>query len=573
MSNQNTPLTMDAYRNAAFRKAVIAQLHQGKATGKTPEQVAREIASEQRAIAEAIVTPEFIDAASAVLLDVQKQVAPNTRYQTLPAQAKEAMQQIMRRRAAEAMAFSEIVTRPDYYLPLAKESPTNTPVTPSLRDVKMKDVLDDLLHLDAASAPQVIAHIDATAKGMILEHDELAAAFDPNGALHKPLMEALAKQLPATSEARIHSMTLDWLQERQAAAKLTSDLAANEGAAYREAVRRSKEWHERPITKVALPATAQMEKTPEQIEKEKTASQHAEDIAYTINHSLYCTLTDFLNPPINAATDGYLRWLIPGCGHDHSKDGGHHHHDHGGHCTHPDHHYHPPSNLSRWEKVKLASNQAFSKERFVQYTKGEFIGDFGAVPLTIGVQRMFPNFMNGVRKLCEPVMRPIFTWGVKRDNKSWAKKHHVAADSQEYKDHAAKVYEYEMSHFPQAVVWTGFSLGLNTGYQVFADKTPMPFASKLALKSGSVLSGVLVTAGVVVAARALAPNKMHSFDTWTSKNAILPATKTVGKLFGVKEEDVERMAEKDKEKDAAPTWKMRMEIQQSQEKQMGSVIT
>jgi hypothetical protein len=105
-------------------------------------------------------------------------------------------------------------------------------------------------------------------------------------------------------------------------------------------------------------------------EQRKTEQQRAEDIAYTINHSLYCTLTDFLNPPINAATDGWLRWLMPGCGHDHSKDGGnHHHHDHehphehGATCKH--HHHHEPPK-SRWEKVKAASRQAFSKERFVQ---------------------------------------------------------------------------------------------------------------------------------------------------------------------------------------------------------------
>jgi len=308
--------------------------------------------------------------------------------------------------------------------------------------------------------------------------------------------------------------------------------------------------------------------TPEEIERHKTSQQNAEDIAYTINHSIYCSITDFLNPPINAATDGYLRWLIPGCGHDHSTDGGHHH-GHAEQCAHPDHHHHLPSNASRWEKVKLASKHAFSKQRFVQYAKGEFIGDFGAVPLTIGVQRMFPNFMNGVRKLCEPIMRPLFAWGVERDNKNWAKKHNVAADSQEYKDHAAKVYEYEMRHFPQAVVWTGFSLALNTGYQMWADKSQIPFAQKFLLKSTSVLSGILVTAGVVVAARALAPNTIHSFDSWTGKHAILPATKAIGKIFGVKEADVDRMAEKDKAQDAAPTWKMRMEHQQSQEHMTG----
>jgi hypothetical protein len=256
---------------------------------------------------------------------------------------------------------------------------------------------------------------------------------------------------------------------------------------------------------------------------------HAEDIAYTINHSLYCTLTDFLNPPINAATDGYLRWLIPGCGHDHSSDGGHHH---------------APANATHWEKTQHEFKHSFSKDRFAEYAKGEFIGDFGAVPLTIGIQRLFPDFMNGVRKVCEPVMRPVFNWGVARDTKKWAKENNIAIDSAEYKEHATKIYQYEMNHFPQAVVWTGFSLGLNTAYQMFADKSPMTFHHKFALKSTSVLSGVVVTAGVVVAARALAPQKMHSFDTWTGKNAILPATKTVGKWFGVKEEDVERMQQK-----------------------------
>ena len=290
--------------------------------------------------------------------------------------------------------------------------------------------------------------------------------------------------------------------------------------------------------------------SPEEYERRKTKEQQAEDIAYTINHSLYCTLTDFLNPPINAATDGYLRRLFPGCGHDHSQDGGHHHHhhDHGPNCSHDHHHHHdhhhPDPNMSRWERVKLASKNAFSKERFWAYAKGEFIGDFGAVPLTIGIQRGFPNFMHGLRKLCEPIAKPIFKLGVERDSKNWAKENHVEVGSEAYNDRKQQVYEYEMSHFPQAVVWTGFSFGLNTAYQVHTDKTPMPLGEKWALKSSSVLSGILVTAGMVVAARAFMPYRMHDFDSWMGRNAIMPTTKGVAKMFGVKEEDVDRMAAK-----------------------------
>ncbi len=292
--------------------------------------------------------------------------------------------------------------------------------------------------------------------------------------------------------------------------------------------------------------------TPAEREKRKTADQRAEDIAYTINHSLYCTLTDFLNPPINAATDGWLRWLIPGCGHDHSKDGTNCHHEHGTSCTHD--HHHPPLTGTRWNRVKQATKQSFSKERFIQYAKGEFIGDFGAVPLTIGVQRYFPNVMKGIRKLTEPLMRPIFRYGIERSSKGWAQRNDVDTESQEYRDHVQTVYEHEMGHFPQAVVWTGFSLGLNVGYQMHADKcTHIPFMNKLALKSTSVLSGVLVTAGMVVAARAFVPHKMRELDKWTSHNVILPATKTVGKVFGVKEDDVNRMVEKHNQLDN-PQW-------------------
>lgn len=308
-------------------------------------------------------------------------------------------------------------------------------------------------------------------------------------------------------------------------------------------------------------------------ERHKTPQQRAEDIAYTINHSIYCTLTDFLNPPINAATDGWLRWMIPGCGHDHSKDGGHHHHHAG--CSH-DHshgsysgaahvhsascghghgaaahsapHYHytsysaGPKEMTRWERVKAASKGAFSRERFIQYAQGEFIGDFGAVPLTIGMQRMFPGVMDALRKVSEPVMKPLFKWGVESDSRRWARSHAIELDSPEYKKHVQEVYEHEMSHFPQAMMWTAFSLGLNVAYQTHADKTPMKLPQKIALKTGAVTSGILVTAGMVVAARALVPHRMHALDSWTSKNFILPSTHVVGAVFGVDKQAVDSMA-------------------------------
>ena len=341
--------------------------------------------------------------------------------------------------------------------------------------------------------------------------------------------------------------------------------------------------------------------TAQEKERRKTPQQRAEDIAYTINHSIYCTLTDFLNPPINAATDGWLRWMIPGCGHDHSKDGGHHHHagcthdhSHGsyspaavhvhsascGHLHHDHDHVHPhpqpqqqytytsyrakpAKEMTRWEKVKDASKHAFSRDRFIQYAQGEFIGDFGAVPLTIGMQRMFPGVMDAVRKVSEPVMKPIFKWGVESDSKRWARSHAIDLDSPEYKQHVKDVYEHEMSHFPQAMVWTGFSLALNVAYQTNVDKSPMKLGQKIALKTGSVMSGILVTAGMVVGARALIPHKMHEFDRWTSKNFILPTTRVVGKVFGVDSKAVDNMVKEQEALDHG-NWVKRVNSQRAE---------
>ena len=84
---------------------------------------------------------------------------------------------------------------------------------------------------------------------------------------------------------------------------------------------------------------------------DKSSAQHAENIAYTINHALACTATDFIDPWIGRMTQKYLRQRVSiGCGHDHSADHG-----------------------TAWQGVV-----------------GELVGDFGAVPVTVAVQHYAP---------------------------------------------------------------------------------------------------------------------------------------------------------------------------------------
>jgi hypothetical protein len=265
-------------------------------------------------------------------------------------------------------------------------------------------------------------------------------------------------------------------------------------------------------------------------EKTKTKAQRAEDIAYTINHSIACTVTDFINPVVNTFTEGKIKG-VGGCGHDHSKDGGH------GHGSHS---HSPAPGAKWWDRVKHSVRTSFSKDRLVSWAKGEFIGDFGAVPLTIAMQRWLPGTMDRIRRFIEPVMGPLFRYGIERDSKQWANQNNVKVGSDEFKAHKRDVYEHEMSHLPQAVMWTTFSLGLNVAYQKYKDAT-RPITNLLI----SAMSGMAVTAALVVGARAVAPRKVRQFDKVTSETLFLPATKVVGKLFGVDSETVERVVKQE----------------------------
>jgi hypothetical protein len=253
----------------------------------------------------------------------------------------------------------------------------------------------------------------------------------------------------------------------------------------------------------------------EEVEKRKTKKQQSVDIAYTINHALACTTTDFIDPYFGNLTQQYLgkRFSI-GCGHDHSKDGAHG----AGTCNH-EHHGH--SHGKHW-------------------WVGEVVGDFGAVPVTIGMQRYFPNFMNGLRKIMEPALGGYFRMGAERSTKRWAAKNHVEVNSEEYKQHYQDVYQHEVSHLPQALIWTASSIAINlTTQRLMGNNAPLWH-----LATGKAV-GASISAGLVVGGRGMAPGLAEKWDNFTSDHIFLPATKVVGRVFGVSADDVENMAKKE----------------------------
>jgi hypothetical protein len=236
-------------------------------------------------------------------------------------------------------------------------------------------------------------------------------------------------------------------------------------------------------------------------EADKSRVQKAEDYAYTINHALACTATDLIDPYVGKVTQKYLsRRISVGCGDDHGSG----------------------SHTHNWV--------------------GEVVGDFGAVPLTIGIQRFAPWIMDAVRYVAEPVMGDMFRHGAKKAAQASMLKAMDAGQPyniEDFRTHAHAIYRYEMQHLPQGLMWTASSIGLNIATQKMIGSTAKPshiFAGKLA---GSSLS-----TGLLFGIRGFSPDSAHRWDKWATTNVLLPTTRAVGKLFGVRAKDVETMAEK-----------------------------
>lgn len=241
-----------------------------------------------------------------------------------------------------------------------------------------------------------------------------------------------------------------------------------------------------------------------QDEASKTRRDKAEDYAYTINHALACTATDLIDPYVGDWTQKYLkRRFSVGCGHDHSDD---------------------------------KSGTKF------QNIVGELVGDFGAVPLTILVQRHMPWLMNAIRYAAEPILGDFFRHGAKEAAKNRAVdalQQGVPYSAEAYRAHAKEIYRYEMQHLPQGLVWTASAIGLNIATQK-AIGNPSPASHIFAGK----LVGSGLSTGLLFGVRGLAPETAHRWDRWATSNVLLPGAKVIGKLIGVHEKDIESVAQK-----------------------------
>lgn len=264
--------------------------------------------------------------------------------------------------------------------------------------------------------------------------------------------------------------------------------------------------------------------SPKQREAAKTDAQRAEDVAYTINHAIACTVTDLVDPIIGDLTQKHLnkRYHIG--------------------CSDPTHN-HGPDNPphKQW-----------------QWWVGEVVGDFGAVPLTIAAQRYAPGFMQGLRTTLGTVLGPIYHLGAEHSAKAWARERGIAVGGKEYDERVKEIYTHEVDHLPQAAMWTASSMGIN----VITQKLVGNHGPWWQIGLGK-LAGASISIAAVLGARAAMPETVRSLDQWTSRNLFLPATKTVGKAFGVDEKSVERMAQRDEKAEYGTGWRERVNAEAS----------
>ncbi|MDG1286228.1 MAG: hypothetical protein P8P30_01535 [Rickettsiales bacterium] len=171
---------------------------------------------------------------------------------------------------------------------------------------------------------------------------------------------------------------------------------------------------------------------------------------------------------------------------------------------------------------------------------GEAIGDLGAVPIAIAVQRHAPGFMEWVNNGMESIFGKTYRKSSQKAALNWALKEGLSPDDPKVKKYADELYHHEISHFGQAAVWTVASVGLNVASQKLITGNRLPVSYMLLYKTfGAATSATLLFGG-----RAMAPEKFQSWDRWTSENIFTPMTKTVGKLFGVDEKTVEETVKK-----------------------------
>lgn len=550
------------HRVEGFARTVTARLREGATI--------QALITEQQALAEALTNPAFVGTAVASFTQAMKAEQPNAAYHASPAEARREIESILKNRVRDAQSFASLLAQPEFIArtrALAAE-PITPPQPYNLPPGKPAEIIRRLVQPTDVDGPEPAVHVAASALGQQMVHQALAVTFQPDGALHAPLMTALRQAQPTLDEASIHRLTNQWLAARVGPAQAVADGLAPTGALYQEAMKLAEELQRHKLEGKGVPPTQALAQaaattaltpvplTPAEREAKKSAQHKAEDVIYTLNHAITCLgISDTLVTPaiggVLSAISG--KHVHIGCGQDHGHEN--------------------PFLLNFWKKdywketwqgIKASTENVranfwtkpFWKNLWAHsktWMFSEVVGDVGAVPVAVAAQRFAPGFMHGLRRLMEPAVGGIFKRRAEASARNWGTAQGFAPDSQKVVDRAQELYEYEVSHLPQMAVWTAASVGMNFGTMKLLERNPnTPKTSLSTFVKGKAL-GAAVTAGLVFGARAFSPSTAHAWDETVGKNVILPVTKKIGHLFGVDPEHVDAFHAKNSQAVPPPT--------------------
>jgi hypothetical protein len=265
----------------------------------------------------------------------------------------------------------------------------------------------------------------------------------------------------------------------------------------------------------------------------------AVDFAYTLNHAIVCTLTDpITDVPIGATVQNVMAKARKS----------------GERVTFAE----VRQGLNPRNIVgELKSTMSFQKEdgeKFSPATSwlaGEVAGDFGAVPVVVGLQHFAPKLMEGIGRLAAPIASPVFRRSAMRSARAEFKLAGMDVDTPEFDARVAELQQRELEDLPKAIMWTAVSPTINIIMQKAVMQNPAPVTDLIMGKA----IGATVTSGLTVGLRATSPRHAQKWDDVVSKKAGKPVSTVVAKILGIDKEELrEGMKEKAKHHKHGGSW-------------------
>lgn len=262
----------------------------------------------------------------------------------------------------------------------------------------------------------------------------------------------------------------------------------------------------------------------------------AADFAYTLNHAIVCTITDPLTDvPIGAGVQNIMA-KIRGSGNkvtlqDVAKE-------------------------MRPDAIAASLKQTFtSRKELKSWLAGEVAGDFGSVPLVVGMQHYAPGLVNGIRQIFAPLVSPFMRRSAERTVRGEFKLMGQGMQSAEYQARVEEVYQREIEKLPNAIMWTIASPAINIAMQKLVMKSD---AASVDLLAGKAIGSVF-TSGLTVGLRNTSPVRAQQWDDWMSRKATGPVTSAVSKILGVEKDKLEKDLKAREQADGhAPLWEARV---------------